>query len=65
MPLTYRGKKEKTKRERLIIMQAFNVSLFLVNNIEKRVVERTIIVYYKIQGLLFIPCVSGCPTEPH
>lgn len=46
-------------------MQAFNVSLFLVNNIEKRVVERIIIVYYKIQGLLCIPCVSGCPTEPH
>lgn len=65
MPLTHCGKKEKIKRERLIIMQAFNVSLFLVNNIEKRVVERTIIVYYKIQGLLCIPCVSGCPTEPH
>lgn len=44
MPLTHSGKKEKIKRERLIIMQAFNVSLFLVNNIEKGVVERTIIV---------------------
>lgn len=65
MPLTHCGKKEKIKRESLIIMQAFNVSLFLVNNIEKRVVERIIIVYYKIQGLLCIPCVSGCPTEPH